>query len=381
MGKKRDRWDSSSDEEEEANQKQKEPVTSKSTKTYDCTASTKQPKYPLHNPLLQGCRSVYDTYDRIDKVSEGSYGIVWKARDLATQEIVALKQIKFEQPELLEEQGFPLTALREISTLLQLQHECIVGVREMVVGSGTDKVFMVMEFMEKDLQQAIKDTRQYPNVLRQSELKGIMKQILQGVSYMHERWLLHRDLKTSNILVHSTGRVALCDLGLARRYQKPAQPLTLLVVTLWYRAPELLMGETKYGPPIDVWSLGCILGELILAGEPLMQGQGELDQLDKLFQMVGLPTEDTWPDYDQLPHASMFRWKKTEGKDAPAPLLSQKFPINAPPHFKQSFLDGNGYDLLSKLLALDPKQRITAKQALEHPYFHTGVKSELPVLF
>lgn len=377
MGK-RDRWDSSSDEEDK--QEKQKPLTKESPKTTPSDDATK-PKYPLHNPLLQGCRSVYDTYDRMDKVSEGSYGIVWKARDLATQEIVALKQIKFEQPELLEQQGFPLTALREISTLLQLQHESIVGVREMVVGTGHDKVFMVMEFFEKDLQQAIKDTRQYPNVLRQAELKGIMKQILEGVAYMHKHWFLHRDLKTSNILVHSTGRVALCDLGLARRYQQPAQPLTLLVVTLWYRAPELLMGETKYGPPIDVWSLGCILAELILAGEPLMQGQGELDQLDKIFSMVGLPTEKSWPEYDQLPHASMFRWKKTNGKDAPAPLLPQKFPINTPPHFKQSFLDGNGFDLLSKLLALDPKQRITSQDALKHPYFSSGVASEVPVLF
>ena len=141
------------------------------------------------------------------------------------------------------------------------------------------------------------------------------------------------------------------------------------------------MGETKYGPPIDVWSLGCILAELILAGEPLMQGQGELDQLDKIFSMVGLPTEKSWPEYDQLPHASMFRWKKTNGKDAPAPLLPQKFPINTPPHFKQSFLDGNGFDLLSKLLALDPKQRITSQDALKHPYFSSGVASEVPVLF
>ncbi|CAJ1962875.1 unnamed protein product [Cylindrotheca closterium] len=386
MSKKRDRWDSSSSSEEEKEEATPKPLAASknNSATKATTTTTSSNKFPLHNPLLQGCRSVYDTYDRIDKVSEGSYGIVWKARDLATQEIVALKQIKFEQPELMEQQGFPLTALREISTLLQLQHESIVGVKEMVVGSGDDKVFMVMEFMEKDLQQAIKDTRQYPNVLRQAELKGIMKQILEGVAYMHEHWMLHRDLKTSNILVHSTGRVALCDLGLARRYEVPAQPLTLLVVTLWYRAPELLMGETKYGPPIDVWSLGCIFGELILAGEALMQGQGELDQLDKLFQMVGLPTEESWPDYDQLPHASMFRWKKQTSKDndnRSAPLLAKKFPINAPPHFKQSFLDGNGYDLLSKLLALDPKQRITAKEALAHPYFHTGVPSELPVLF
>jgi cell division cycle 2-like protein len=375
---KRDRWDSSSDEEDNAAAAVAAKKASKTNNTNKLNRETDevQSRLPLHNPLLQGCRSVYDTYERLDRVSEGTYGIVWKARDLATKEIVALKQIKFDSDQV-KNQGFPVTALREISVLLALSHECIVTVKEMVVGSTNDKVFMVMEYMELDLQVAMKEKRQYPNVLRQSELKGIMQQILLGVHHMHSKWFLHRDLKTSNILVHRSGRVALCDLGLARRYQDPPKALTQLVVTLWYRAPELLFGETRYGPAVDMWSVGCIFGELIRQ-EAMMQGQGELDQIDKIFEMVGLPSEETWPDFEKLPSAKIFRWEKP---DKDISLMSSKFPINTPPHFRQTFLDGSGYDLLRKLLILDPKQRITAEQALEHKYFTEGVRPEQPAFF
>lgn len=372
---KRDRWDSSSDEE--TDRKSKDRAASHSSlvarRRPDKTAE-ETPRFPRHNPLLQGCRRVYDIYERLARVSEGTYGVVWKARDLATKEIVALKQIKFDSDQQ-KNQGFPVTALREISVLLALNHECIVSVKEMVVGSGDDKVFMVMDFFELDLQEAIKQKRQYPNVLRQSELKGTMRQILAGTSHMHEKWFLHRDLKTSNILVHKSGRVALCDFGLARRYQDPPRALTMLVVTLWYRAPELLFGEAKYGPTVDVWSLGCIFGELICQ-EAIMQGQGELDQIDKIFAMVGVPTEETWPGFSKLPGAGIFRWKTSKEIQLP-----KKFPVNAPPHFRQTFLDGNGFDLLSKMLALDPEKRISAEQALQHPYFSSGVSPELPAFF
>lgn len=377
---KRDRWDSSSEDEKNGGKpliatKKAPPTTAQATiSTSTLPSKDQSPKLPLHNPLTQGCRKVYDVYERLARLSEGTYGVVWKARDLATQEIVALKQIKFDF-EMVKNQGFPVTALREISVLLALNHESIVSVKEMVVGSGDDKVFMVMEFFELDLQMAMKEKRQYPNVLRQAELKGAMKQILAGTSHMHNLWFLHRDLKTSNILVHRSGRVALCDFGLARRYEDPPRALTQLVVTLWYRAPELLFGEARYGPAIDVWSLGCIFGELICQ-EAIMQGQGELDQIDKIFDMVGAPTEANWSDFDKLPSAGMFRWKSPKEIG-----LAKRFPVNAPPHFRQTFLDGNGFDLLRQMLALDPKKRITAEQALKHPYFLTGVKAELPAFF
>jgi len=379
---KRDRWDSSSEEEnEDAEPKPTSRIPEQSatqmTEKESCQSQNptyETPKYPLHNPLTLGCRSVYDVYERLARVSEGTYGVVWKARDLATNEIVALKQIKFDF-EMQKNQGFPVTALREINVLLALSHESIVSVKEMVVGTGNDKVFMVMEYYELDLQAAMKEKRQYPNVLRQAELKGIMKQILGGASHMHNLWFLHRDLKPSNLHVHRSGRVALGDFGLARRYEDPPRALTQLVVTLWYRAPEILFGEARYGPAIDVWSLGCIFGELICQ-EAIMQGQGELDQVDKIFSMVGAPTDDNWPEFSKLPCAGMFRWKNPSEIDLP-----KRFPINAPPHFRQTFLDGNGFDLLSKMLTLDPVQRITAEQALAHAYFNTGVKAELPVFF
>ena len=124
-----------------------------------------------------------------------------------------------------------------------------------------------------------------------------------------------------------------------------------------------------------MWSIGCIFGELICQ-EAILQGKGELDQIDKIFEMVGTPTEDNWPDFERLPNARLFRWKVQKNI-----LLREKFPINAPPHVKQTFLDGNGYDLLSKLLTLDPKTRITATDALKHPYFSSGVATELPAFF
>jgi cell division cycle 2-like protein len=322
---------------------------------------------------------VYDTYDRIARVSEGAYGVVWKARDLATDEIVALKQIKFDGNDhaaATSKEGFPVTALREISVLLALSHESIVTVKEMVVGDAMDKCFMVMAYYEFDLKDGI---LKFDGALAQSELKGIMQQILAGTQHTHAKWFLHRDLKTSNILVHRSGRIALADFGLARTYQDPqSRAMTQLVVTLWYRAPELLFGEAYYGPAVDMWSVGCIFGELITK-DAILPGQGELDQIDQIFSLVGVPNERNWPSFDKLPNAGLFRWKPRKEQDL---LLRKKFPIASPcVSANQAFLDGNGFDLLSKLLTLDPAQRLSASQALEHPYFDQGVTPQTPRFF
>ena len=367
---KRDRWESSEDEAEPAatarhtNSAQRVIATKKKEKGL----SSEFPTLPSYNPLLSGCRSVYDSYERLDRISEGAYGVVWKAKDLATQEIVALKQIKFDAD--MTKEGFPVSALREISVLLSLSHPCVVTVREMVVGTALDKVFMVMELMEMDLKQGIEKTGSAP--FSQAELKGMTFQILSGIQHIHNKWLLHRDLKTSNILVHRSGRIALADFGLARKYQDPLKPLTQLVITLWYRPPELLFGETVYGPAVDMWSIGCIFGELITK-DAIMQGQGELDQIDKIFKLVGAPNENNWPGFDSLPSAGILRWKSLDDKAE----LVRRFPVNSPVG-GQTFLDGNGFDLLSKLLTLDPSRRITADDAVEHKFFTQGVARAAP---
>lgn len=389
MSRKRDRWDSSSDEE--GAESRPSAVGRRKLSADDLRAATAlvggmeqaastpqggrgsdelssiTARLPKHNPLLSGCRSVYSCYERLARLDEGTYGVVWKARDTATDETVALKQIKFDQ--VMTKEGFPMTALREISVLLDLSHECIVTVREMVVGDAFDKVFMVMEFMEMDLQEAIKRSGHAP--FPQSELKNMMFQVLSAMNHIHEKWYVHRDMKTSNILVHQSGKIALCDFGLARKYQMPLKALTQMVITLWYRPPELLFGEHIYGPEVDMWSIGCIFGEL-LKKEAMLQGRGELDQLDKIFKLLGTPNDESWPGFRSLPNARTFRWKPRDGSQ-----LGKVFPVNT---FTggQTYLDSNGLDLLAKLLTLNPRKRITAADALEHSYFKEGVEKQVP---
>ena len=410
--KKRDRWESSSSEDENENEaldtnKNKSSRTTKlqthtsgnnipfatsgRSKIDDDSSRVEQNQKSLippndptrtgthnlsvysHNPLLRGCRSVYDSYERLERIDEGTYGIVWKAKDLSTStnKVVALKQIKFDI-DLQKGEGFPVAALREIGVLLALSHENIVTVQEMVVGDDFDKVFMVMEMMTGDLQKTMEQSgRSSP--FPQAELKSMLHQILSATEHIHDKWILHRDLKTSNILVHETGKICLCDFGLARKYQLPLRAMTQTVITLWYRPVELLFGQNVYGPEVDMWSIGCIFGEL-LKKEAMMQGQGEIDQIDKIFKMVGSPNEKSWPDFTSLPNTSILRWKNKGNKP---PKIYEMFPVNS---FSggQSYLDPNGFALLQGLLTLDPKKRLTASEALSHAYFKEGVVMRMP---
>jgi len=223
-----------------------------------------------------------DVYEKLHKIDEGTYGVVYKAKDKVTGDIVALKQVKL----ISTKEGFPVTALREINVLLSLDHPNIVNVREMVVGNTMDKIFMVMDFMEHDLKGLMMAMTQ---PFSASEIKRLMLDLTSALDYCHEHWVLHRDLKTSNMLFNNRGIACLCDFGLARKYGDPLKEYTQLVVTLWYRAPELLLGAKVYGAAIDVWSLGCIFAELVLR-KPLLPGQGEIDQIDKIFKLLGTPS-------------------------------------------------------------------------------------------
>jgi tRNA A-37 threonylcarbamoyl transferase component Bud32 len=189
----------------------------------------------IHNPLYHGCRSV-DEYIRLNFIDQGTYGVVFRARCKKTGRIYALKQVKIGKESA--KVGFPITALRETNILLALKHPNIVRVREMVVGASIDKVYMVMDFGGMDL-KACMDHAKKP--FSTSEVKQLMLQFLSAVDHMHEKWYIHRDLKTSNLL-YQNGVLCICDFGLARKYGSPIAPYTFEVVTLWYRPTELLLG-------------------------------------------------------------------------------------------------------------------------------------------
>jgi cell division cycle 2-like protein len=315
---------------------------------------TPEPALPLQRSvdMLQGCRSV-DEFERLNKIDEGTYGVVYRAKDKKTGEVVALKKVKMEK----EKEGFPLTALREINILLSFDHPSIVDVKEVVVGSSLDSIFMVMEYMEHDL-KALMETMKQP--FSQSEVKCLMLQLLEGTKYLHDNWVLHRDLKTSNLLLNNRGELKICDFGLARQYGSPLKPYTHLVVTLWYRAPELLLGAKQYSTAIDMWSLGCIMAEL-LSKEPLFNGKTEFDQLDKIFRILGTPDETIWPGFSKLPGVKVNFVKHQYN------LLRRKFPATS--FTTAPVLSDAGFDLLNKLLTYDPEKRITAEAALKHEWF------------
>ncbi|CAI7585918.1 unnamed protein product [Penicillium bialowiezense] len=299
------------------------------------------------------CRHV-DNFEMLNHIEEGSYGWVSRAKDISTGEIVALKKLKLEN----SPDGFPVTGLREIQTLMEARHQNVVYLREVVMGNKMDDVFLVMDFHEHDLKALLDEMRE---PFLPSEIKTVLLQVVGGLEFLHSQWIMHRDLKTSNLLMNNRGELKIADFGMARYYGDPPPKLTQLVVTLWYRAPELLLGADKYGTEIDMWSIGCIFGEL-LTKEPLLQGKNEVDQVSKIFALTGPPNSQTWPGFRSLPNAKSLRLPSTSASASAVnpPLL---------PRSQFPYLTNAGLGLMSGLLALNPASRPTAKECLEHPYF------------
>ncbi|OQR85332.1 cell division protein kinase [Thraustotheca clavata] len=288
-----------------------------------------------------------DRYKKIEKngaIGEGTYGVVYKALDLKTQEIVALKRIRLE----VEDEGIPSTALREISILRELEHPNIVKLLNCLQDAG--KLYLVFEFVDRDLKRFMDATL---GTVDAQLVKAYMYQLLKGLAFCHSRGIMHRDLKPQNLLVSRTGALKIADFGLARAFSLPVRKYTHEVITLWYRAPEILLGQEAYSPPVDIWSVGTIFAEL-LRKKPLFTGDSEIDQLYRIFQVLGTPDESCWPGVASLrDYAPTFpKWRPTD--------LAPMFPK----------LDADGLDLLKRMLVYTPSQRISAKDALRHPYFN-----------
>eukprot|EP00004_Rigifila_ramosa_P023722 TRINITY_DN669_c0_g1_i1.p1 TRINITY_DN669_c0_g1~~TRINITY_DN669_c0_g1_i1.p1 ORF type:complete len:293 (-),score=63.53 TRINITY_DN669_c0_g1_i1:178-1056(-) len=284
-----------------------------------------------------------EKYQKIDKLGEGTYGVVYKAQNSETGQIVALKRIRLES----EDEGVPCTAIREISLLKELKHPNIVRLHDVL--HTEKKLTLVFEFLDQDLKKFMDQCRgeMDPTVIR-----SFLFQLLKGIAFCHEHRVLHRDLKPQNLLINKKGDLKLADFGLARAFGIPVRSYSHEVVTLWYRAPDVLMGSRKYSTPIDIWSAGCIFAEMSL-GRPLFPGSSAPDQLQKIFKLMGTPTEESWPGVSELPE-----WKPDFHKYEQH-SLAEIVPS----------LDPLGLDLLGRMLQYDPAQRITAKNAMSHPYF------------
>ncbi|ANQ06688.1 Cdc2-related protein kinase 1 [Plasmodium coatneyi] len=313
--------------------------------------------------LLHGCRSVKN-YRKLNKISEGTYGAVFRAQNKKTKKIVALKQLK--NFSSMRHEGFAITSLREISILLQLYHENILSVKEVVIGKHLNDIYLVMEYVEHELKMLLDNKTPSFTI---SELKCLLKQLLSGVDYLHTNWVMHRDLKTTNLLYSNKGVLKICDFGMARKFGHiNNHNITKNVVTLWYRAPELLLGERCYTNKIDIWSVGCIFAEMILK-KPLFIGENEIDQILKILNLLGLPDREDYPEFYEYSFISknkeLFKKKKIKMN---VTKIRSHFP-NVANQFSGLYLSDTGLDLLQQLLHFNPKNRISAADALKHPYF------------
>jgi len=317
-----------------------------------------------------GARSV-DVFQSVEQIGEGQYGQVWLAREQEGDKtvMVALKKIKMDN----EKEGFPITAIREIKILKNLRHPNIVRLREIVTSKASDNnkqkgsVYMVFEYADHDLMGLLLSPRVR---LEKPHIKRYMKQLLEGLHYLHTQKILHRDIKGANLLITKEGDIKIADFGLARSYNDPTVALTKKVITLWYRPPEVLLESDKYGAPADIWSVGCIFAELLLKHSTgqyrnvwsLPNGEGgphnETEQINKIFDVCGTPTRESWPGHDQLPGMKNLKFKPKP--TTLAALMREQC---------KSLDEATELPFCQAMLTCNPDKRLTAKEALDHDYF------------
>jgi len=299
---------------------------------------------------------IFGRFQIVEKLGEGTYGKVYKAVSNQTGEFFALKKIRI----LYEEDGVPGTAIREVSLLKGCDHPNVIKLHE--VFSNPSALYLVFEFLDMDLRVFLKRH----GAFRETHmLQSAACQCFRGVEYCHGHRILHRDLKPQNVLIDvATNRLKLADFGLARAFSVPLKAYTHEVVTLWYRAPEILLGQMKYANPIDIWSLGCIVAEMATA-QALFPGDSEIDTIFKIFRVLGSPTEEVWPGVSQLRDFKQGfpKWRDTNFAEVRAgggPSLGE-----------------TGIEVLKACLQYNPVNRPSARRLLQHSFFHIEENASL----
>jgi len=287
-----------------------------------------------------------ESYNKLDKLGEGTYATVFKGQSTINGSFVALKEIRLEH-----EEGAPCTAIREVSILKQLKHANIVTLHDIIYSPKV--LTLVFEYLEKDLKQYMDDCN---NIMSIKNVKLFLFQLLRGLAYCHARQILHRDLKPQNLLINQKGELKLADFGLARAKSIPTKTYSNEVVTLWYRPPDVLLGSTDYSTDIDMWGVGCIFYEMV-CGKPLFPGTKVEDELYLIFKTLGLPDESSFPgvttnsDYLALHLPNFARFDSAN--------IAKLVPR----------LDSDGSDLLASYLKFDPKLRSSASESIKYSFF------------
>lgn len=292
-----------------------------------------------------------EKYEKIGKMGEGSYGVVFKCRNKESGNLVAIKKfVESEEDPLIKK-----IAMREIRMLKQLKHPNLVNLIE--VFKRKKRLHLVFEFVDHTV---LNELDRNPRGVPEPMTKSIIWQTLQAVNFCHQHNCIHRDVKPENILISKQGKVKLCDFGFARLLTGPDDEYTDYVATRWYRAPELLVGDTQYGPPVDIWAIGCVFAEL-LTGQALWPGRSDVDQLYLIRKTLG----DLLPRHMQVFSTNSF----FKGLTIPTPdhmePLESRFP---------SSIGAQALSFMRGCFAMDPSQRLTCDELLAHPYFdHYGV--------